>query len=110
MAQDALTRAALAEAVYQQVGLSRNESAQLVEVILSEITKTLTRGEAVKISSFGSWLVRQKNEREGRNPKTGEPATITPRKVVVFRPSQILKKVVNGEKITLADHSGEDDH
>lgn len=90
-----ITRAELSEAVYQEVGLSRNESAELVEAVLSEMSDALTRGESVKISSFGSFSVRQKGERIGRNPKTGEEVPILPRKVLVFRPSHVLKNRIN---------------
>ncbi len=90
-----VTRAELAEAVYQEVGLSRNESAQLVEGVLAEISDTLVRGEQVKISSFGSFAVRQKGQRVGRNPKTGEEVPILPRRVLVFRPSHVLKDRIN---------------
>ncbi len=97
MTDQTVTRADLSEAVYQEVGLSRNESADLVESVLSEIADTLTRGEAVKISSFGSFSVRQKGQRVGRNPKTGEEVPILPRKVLVFRASNVLKNRINGE-------------
>ncbi len=89
------TRADLIEAVYQEVGLSRNESADLVETVLNEIASTLTGGENVKISSFGSFIVRDKGGRIGRNPKTGEEVPIAPRRVLVFRPSQVLKDRVS---------------
>ena len=91
-----LTRAELAEAVYQEVGLSRNDSSQIVEAVLNEISDSLVGGESVKISSFGSFSVREKGERWGRNPKTGEPARIDPRKVLVFRASHVLKDRMNG--------------
>jgi integration host factor subunit alpha len=91
-----VTRAQLSEAVYQEVGLSRNESADLVEVVLKEIADALARGENVKISSFGSFFVRAKGKRIGRNPKTGEEVPINPRKVLVFRASHVLKDRVNG--------------
>ena len=81
-----LTRADLAEAVVRKVGLPRNESQELVELVLSEISGSLARGEQVKLSSFGSFGIREKGERMGRNPKTGEEVPITPRKVLVFRP------------------------
>lgn len=97
MAAQTVTRAQLSEAVYQEVGLSRNESADLVETVLKEISDTLTRGEAVKISSFGSFSVRQKGQRVGRNPKTGQEVPILPRKVLVFRASNVLKSRINGE-------------
>ena len=79
MSQPTVTRADLAEAVYQEVGLSRNESAALVENVLDELVAALERGEAVKLSSFGSFSVRQKGKRVGRNPKTGEEVPIMPR-------------------------------
>src|ERR1700710_1778335 len=96
MAGQTVTRAQLSEAVYQEVGLSRNESAQLVETVLDEISDALARGEMVKISSFGSFSVRQKGKRIGRNPKTGEEVPILPRQVLVFRPSHVLKAHVSG--------------
>ena len=90
-----LTRAHLAEAVYQEVGLSRSESAELVDSILSEIGDSLVNDGVVKISSFGSFFVRQKGQRMGRNPKTGEEVPIHPRKVLVFRASHVLKNRIN---------------
>jgi len=90
-----ITRAHLSEAVYQEVGLSRNESADLVESVLKAIGDSLTEGETVKLSSFGSFSVRQKGGRMGRNPKTGEEVPIKPRRVLVFRPSHVLKERIN---------------
>lgn len=95
MSNTTITRAQLAEAVYQEVGLSRNESSELLEMVLSNISDALSDGESVKISSFGSFSVRQKGQRVGRNPKTGEEVPILPRKVLVFRPSQVLKERIN---------------
>jgi integration host factor subunit alpha len=95
MTAKTVTRAHLSESVYQEVGLSRNESAQLVESILEEIALSLEKGENVKLSSFGSFLVRQKRGRMGRNPKTGDAVPIEARKVLVFRPSNVLKDMVN---------------
>lgn len=95
MSGKTITRAYLSEAVYQEVGLSRNESADLLEMVLAEITDALTRGETVKLSSFGSFSIRQKGRRIGRNPKTGEEVPILPRRVLVFRPSQVLKNRIN---------------
>lgn len=92
-----ITRADLAEAVWQGVGLSRNESADLVDYVLDEISNALVRSEAVKISSFGSFTVRQKGRRIGRNPKTGVEVPILPRKVLIFRASHILKDRINGK-------------
>ena len=91
-----LTRADLAEAVYEEVGLSRNESSDLVEAVLDEISDALVKGDGVKISSFGSFSVREKGERIGRNPKTGVEVPILPRKVLVFRASHVLKDRING--------------
>lgn len=96
MSGNTVTRADLCEAVYQKVGLSRTESAQLVERVLQEITECLEKGETVKLSSFGSFMVRAKGERIGRNPKTGEEVPISPRRVMVFKPSNILKARING--------------
>jgi integration host factor subunit alpha len=95
MAGHTVTRADLSESVYQEVGLSRNESAELVEAVLNEISDALVQGEMVKISSFGTFSVRQKGQRIGRNPKTGEEVPILPRKVLVFRASHVLKDRIN---------------
>ena len=100
MSAGTVTRAQLSEAVYQEVGLSRNESADLVESVLSEIADALARGEMVKISSFGSFAVRHKGQRVGRNPKTGDEVPIEPRQVLVFRASHVLKDQINA---SLAD-------
>ncbi|HRF10420.1 MAG TPA: integration host factor subunit alpha [Xanthobacteraceae bacterium] len=96
MSGKTITRADLSEVVYQKVGLSRTESAALVELVLTELADSLARGENVKLSSFGSFIVRQKGERVGRNPKTGEEVPIEPRRVMVFKPSNILKQRING--------------
>mgnify|MGYP003389262933 CR=1 FL=1 len=95
MDSNTITRAQLGEAVYQEVGLSRNESAELLESVLDYVSEALAKGESVKISSFGSFSVRQKGQRIGRNPKTDEEVPIMPRKVLVFRPSQVLKSQIN---------------
>ena len=95
MAGQTVTRAQLGEAVYQEVGLSRNESAELVETVLNEISSALARGEMVKISSFGSFGIRKKGKRIGRNPKTGTEVPISPRRVLVFRASHVLKDQIN---------------
>ena len=90
-----ITRADLSESVFQEVGLSRNESSDLVETILAEVVEALARGESVKISSFGSFTVRDKGQRVGRNPKTGQEVPILPRRVLVFRASNVLKSLIN---------------
>ena len=96
MAGRTVTRADLSEAVYQNVGLSRSESAALVELVLSELCACLAQGETVKLSSFGSFVVREKGQRVGRNPKTGIEVPIEPRRVLVFKPSNVLKSRLNG--------------
>ena len=104
-AQRTVTRVDLAEAVYRCVGLSRKESAILVESVLEELADALVGGESVKLSSFGRFLVRAKSERIGRNPKTGIEVPITQRRVMVFKPSNVLKARING----LAVADDEDD-
>jgi integration host factor subunit alpha len=94
---ETLTRAHLAEAIYANVGLSRNESAALLETVLERMSAALEGGNPVKISAFGTFIVRQKGKRVGRNPKTGIEVPILPRKVLAFRPSQVLKARINGE-------------
>ncbi|MEO0636312.1 MAG: integration host factor subunit alpha [Pseudomonadota bacterium] len=94
-----LTRADLSEAIYERVGLSKSESSDLVEMVIEEICDAIVRGEDVKLSSFGSFLVRHKSERIGRNPKTKEEVPILPRRVAVFKPSNVLKqKVLDGNR------------
>ena len=99
MSDKTLTRMDLAEAVHNEVGLSRNESAELVESVLQHISSALVRGESVKISSFGTFSVREKSARIGRNPKTGEEVPIHPRRVLSFRSSHLMKeKVAEGNR------------
>ena len=99
MGSKTLTRMDLSEAVFREVGLSRNESAQLVERVLELMSDALVAGEQVKISSFGTFLVRSKTARIGRNPKTGEEVPISPRRVLTFRPSHLMKdRVADGNR------------
>ncbi len=99
MANRTLTRMDLSEAVFNEVGLSRNDSAQLVESVLHHMSDALVSGESVKISSFGTFSVRDKAARVGRNPKTGEEVPIHPRRVLTFRPSHLMKdKVADGNR------------
>ena len=93
-----VTRVDLCEAIYQKVGLSRSESLAMVELVLNEIASALEKGETVKLSSFGSFIVRKKKQRVSRNPKTGTEATISPRRIVVFKASAILKQQMNGKQ------------
>jgi integration host factor subunit alpha len=105
MAERTVTRADLCEAVYQKIGLSRTESAALVELVLKEITDCLERGETVKLSSFGSFVVRKKGQRIGRNPKTGDRVEVPAKKIPFFKPSKELKDLVNGEVAHVAPHT-----
>lgn len=91
-----VTRAGLANAVYRRVGLPRREAAELVEIVLEEICQCLAEGESVKLTAFGSFLLRDKRQRIGRNPLTGVEAPISPRRVVRFKPSNILRARING--------------
>ena len=93
-----ITRVDLYEAVCREVGLSRSESLVMVELVLKEIADSLEKGETVKLSSFGSFIVRKKKQRIGRNPKTGTQAIISPRRIVVFKPSTTLKQQINGKR------------
>jgi integration host factor subunit alpha len=95
MSENTLTRMDLSEAVFREVGLSRNESADLVESVLKYVSDALVKGEQVKISSFGTFSVRAKSQRVGRNPKTGEEVPIDPRRVLTFRPSHLMKERVD---------------
>src|SRR3979409_2492007 len=104
MTEKTVTRADLCEAVYQKIGLSRTESAALVELVLKEINDCLERGETVKLSPSGSFVGRNKGQRSGRNPKTGTEVPISPRRVMGFKPSAILKQRSNGHRHS---HGGE---
>ena len=90
-----MTKADLVENIYEKVGISKTESSDIVESIFSILKETLEQGEKVKISGFGTFTVKQKNARKGRNPQTGEGITISARKVLTFKPSQVLKKALN---------------
>ena len=90
-----VTRADLAEAVYREIGLSRSESSELVESVIDYICEALLKGENVKLAGFGTFSLRDKKERIGRNPKTGEEVPITSRRVLVFKPSQVLRERVD---------------
>ncbi|MBO6281441.1 MAG: integration host factor subunit alpha [Alphaproteobacteria bacterium] len=93
-----VTRVSITEAIYEEIGLSRKDSGDILDLIIEEIKKELADGHDVKISSFGTFSLHKKNARIGRNPKTGKEAEITPRTVISFKPSQLLRKAVNGQK------------
>tara|TARA_B110000438_G_C15499605_1_gene515106 strand:- start:353 stop:682 length:330 start_codon:yes stop_codon:yes gene_type:complete len=101
------TRSSLSEAVFKNVGLSRNESSNLVDSVFNEILKSLTSGSDVKISSFGTFIIRNKKERVGRNPKTGEEVPITARQVVTFRASNVLKSKVDSKNKIIKTNTSE---
>ena len=93
-----VTKADIVEKVYETIGFSKKEACELVELVFNELKQTLQNGEKVKISGFGNFVVRGKNERIGRNPQTGEQIKISARRVLTFRPSQVLKAMLNGEE------------
>lgn len=104
-----VTKADLVEKVYERLGFSKKEAADLVELVFATLKESITSGEKVKISGFGNFIVRSKRARIGRNPQTGEQITISARHVLTFRPSQVLKAVLNGEDITGMNDDDEDD-
>jgi integration host factor subunit alpha len=101
----AVTRVRLYDVVYQKVELSRSESSALVELVLKEIADSVARGEAVKLSSFGTFTVRKKGQRMGRNPKTGVDVPISSRRVVVFKASAVIKQRINREAVVPVDRT-----
>jgi integration host factor subunit alpha len=100
LGRSTMTKADIVEKVYQKIGFSKKEASELVELVFSSLKDVLQRGDKVKISGFGNFVVREKNERVGRNPQTGEQIKISARRVLTFRPSQVLKAMLNGEDIT----------
>lgn len=92
-----ITRVSITEAIYEEIGLSRKDAGDVLDMVIEEIKSDLGEGHDVKISSFGTFGLRKKKARMGRNPKTGEDAEITPRTVISFKPSQILRKAVNAK-------------
>ncbi len=90
-----ITRADVAETIYEEIGLSRKDSNDILDMILDEIVKELSSGKDVKLSSFGTFSLRDKKERSGRNPKTGVEAVISSRRVISFKPSQTMRKIIN---------------
>jgi integration host factor subunit alpha len=98
-----MTKAEIVEQIYEQVGFSKKESAELVERVFQTIKETLARGEKVKISGFGNFVVRPKNARKGRNPQTGQEILLDARRVLTFKPSLVLKNILNDQPVTGAD-------
>ena len=104
-----MTKAEIVEQIYEQVGFSKKESAELVEKVFQTIKETLARGEKVKISGFGNFVVRPKNARKGRNPQTGKEILLEARRVLTFKPSLVLKNVLNDEPVDESQLSMEND-
>ena len=104
-----VTKADIVEKVYEKIGFSKKEASELVEMVFNALKNTLQNGEKVKISGFGNFLVREKNERVGRNPQTGEQIKISARRVLTFRPSQVLKAMLNGEEYAHLNDDEDDD-
>lgn len=100
LGKSTMTKADIVEKVYQKIGFSKKEASELVEMVFDELKGVLQNGDKVKISGFGNFVVRGKNERIGRNPQTGEQIKISARRVLTFRPSQVLKAMLNGEDLT----------
>ena len=100
VSKSTMTKADIVEKVYQKIGFSKKEASELVELVFDSLKEVLQRGDKVKISGFGNFVVRGKNERVGRNPQTGEQIKISARRVLTFRPSQVLKAMLNGEDTT----------
>lgn len=105
-----MTKADIVENVYEKIGFSKKEASELVELVFESLKGVLIKGEKVKISGFGNFVVRGKNERVGRNPQTGEQITISARRVLTFRPSQVLKAMLNGEEFAHLVDDDEEDH
>jgi integration host factor subunit alpha len=113
LGKSTVTKADIVEKVYQKIGFSKKEASELVELVFGTLKNVLQNGEKVKISGFGNFVVRNKNERVGRNPQTGEQIKISARSVLTFRPSQVLKAMLNGEEyahLTDDDDDEDDDY
>ncbi len=95
-----MTKADLVETIYEKIGFSRKESAEIVDLVFDLMKETLEGGEKIKISGFGNFMVRQKRSRKGRNPQTGKEIQITARRVLSFKPSQVLRKALNIAPVT----------
>lgn len=97
LGRSTMTKADIIEKVYQKIGFSKKEASELVEMVFDQLKLVLCNGDKVKISGFGNFIVRGKKERVGRNPQTGDQIKISARRVLTFRPSQVLKAILNGE-------------
>lgn len=108
LGKSTMTKADIVEKVYQKIGFSKKEASELVEMLFGQLKETLQKGDKVKISGFGNFIVREKKSRIGRNPQTGDQITISARRVLTFRPSQVLKAILNGEDISQIKEDDED--
>ena len=104
-----MTKAEIVEQIYERVGFSKKEAAELVEKVFDIMKETLAEGEKVKISGFGNFVVRQKNARKGRNPQTGQEILLEARRVLTFKPSLVLKNILNDEPVSSNEESGDSD-
>jgi integration host factor subunit alpha len=102
------TKADIVERIYEKLGFSKKEATEVVEAVFEIVKHSLERGEKVKVSGFGNFIVHEKRPRKGRNPQTGEEITITGRKVLSFKASQVLKKTMNGETPSEADRAADE--
>ena len=102
-----MTKAEIVEQIYERVGFSKKEAAELVEKVFEIMKETLAEGEKVKISGFGNFVVREKNARKGRNPQTGQEILLDARRVLTFKPSLVLKNVLNETEVTDEDRAAE---
>lgn len=110
LGKSTVTKADIVEKVYSKIGFSKKEASELVELVFDSLKDVLENGDKVKISGFGNFVVRGKSERVGRNPQTGEQIRISARRVLTFRPSQVLKAMLNGEDYTnLNDEEDDND-
>jgi integration host factor subunit alpha len=109
LGKSTVTKADIVENVYQKIGFSKKEASELVELCFNTLKDVLQNGDKVKISGFGNFVVRKKNERIGRNPQTGEQIKISARRVLTFRPSQVLKAMLNGEEYAHLNDEDDDD-
>lgn len=110
LGKSTVTKADIVEKVYQKIGFSKKEASELVELVFGTLKDVLHNGEKVKISGFGNFVVRKKNERVGRNPQTGDQIKISARRVLNFRPSQVLKAMLNGEDVSAVREDDDDDN
>ncbi len=104
-----MTKADIVERIYEKVGFSKKEATEVVESVFEIVKRRLEQGEKVKLSGFGNFVVNEKRPRKGRNPQTGEELVISQRRVLTFKASQVLKKVMNGEPVDAPTAASDDE-